>query len=62
MSDRGFSRRYFFQGALLAGAVPAAGFGSEPSLKALGYKPYYDKLHIAVVGCGSQGSADSGDA
>jgi predicted dehydrogenase len=62
MSDRGFSRRYFFQGALLAGAVPAAGFGSEPSLKALGYKPYYDKLHIAVVGCGSQGAADSGDA
>ena len=40
MSDRGFSRRYFFQGALLAGAVPAAGFGSVPSLKALGYKPY----------------------
>ena len=62
MSDRGFSRRYFFQGALLAGAVPSAGFGSAPSLKALGYKPYYDKLHIAVVGCGSQGAADSNDA
>jgi predicted dehydrogenase len=62
MPNRGFSRRYFFQGALLAGAVPAVGFGSAPSLKALGYKPYYDKLNIAAVGCGSQGAADSNDA
>ena len=62
MSDRGISRRYFFQGALLAGAVPAAGFGSAPSLKSLGYKPYYDKLNIAAIGCGSQGAADSNDA
>ena len=30
------SRRHFFYGSLLAGAVPAAGFGSTPSLKSLG--------------------------
>jgi predicted dehydrogenase len=41
----------------MAGAVPAAGFGSVPSLKALGYKPYYDKLNIAAIGCGGQGGS-----
>jgi hypothetical protein len=51
------SRRYFFIGPLLAGTVPAAGFGSVPSLKAAGYKPYYDKLNVAAVGCGGQGGA-----
>lgn len=51
------SRRHFFFGPLLAGAVPAAGFGSVPSLKALGYKPYYDKLNVAAIGCGGQGGA-----
>ncbi len=51
------SRRYFFFGSLLAGSVPAAGFGSVPSLRALGYKPYYDKLNIAAIGCGGQGGA-----
>ena len=49
------SRRYFFYGSLLAGAVPAAGYGSIASLKALGYKPYYNKLNIASIGCGGQG-------
>ncbi len=49
------SRRYFFYGSMLAGAVPAAGYGSVPSLKALGYKPYYDKLNVAAIGCGGQG-------
>src|SRR5712691_10881671 len=49
------SRRHFFFGSLLAGAVPAAGFGSVPSLKALGYKPFYDKLNVAAIGCGGQG-------
>lgn len=49
-------RRYFFFGSLLAGALPQAGFGSVPSLRALGYKPYYDKLNIAAVGCGGQGA------
>jgi hypothetical protein len=34
------SRRHFFFGSLLAGAVPAGGFGSVPSLRALGYKPF----------------------
>ena len=49
------NRRYFFFGSVLAGAVPAAGFGSVPSLRALGYKPFYDKLNVAAVGCGGQG-------
>ncbi|MFN0102562.1 MAG: Gfo/Idh/MocA family protein [Bryobacteraceae bacterium] len=49
------NRRYFFFGSLLAGTVPAAGFGSVPSLRALGYKPYYDKLNVAAIGCGGQG-------
>jgi hypothetical protein len=52
------SRRHFFFGSLLAGAVPAAGFGSVPSLRSLGYKPYYDKLNVAAVGCGGQGGGD----
>lgn len=47
---------------MLAGAVPAAGFGSVPSLKALGYKPYYDKLNVAAIGCGGQGGAIMNDA
>ncbi|MFB3825773.1 MAG: Gfo/Idh/MocA family protein [Bryobacteraceae bacterium] len=55
MTDLPVSRRYFFFGSLLAGAVPAAGFGSVPSLRALGYKPFYDKLNVAAVGCGGQG-------
>ena len=55
MHSNGVSRRHFFFGSLLAGAVPAAGFGSVPSLKALGYKPFYDKLNIAAIGCGGQG-------
>jgi hypothetical protein len=52
-----YSRRHFFFGSLLAGTVPAAGFGSVPSLRALGYKPFYDKLNVAAVGCGGQGGA-----
>ena len=50
------SRRYFFYGSLLAGAVPAAGWGSVPSLRALGYKPFYDKLNVAAIGCGGRGA------
>lgn len=57
-----FSRRHFFFGSLLAGAVPQAGFGSVPSLRALGYKPYYDKLNVAAIGCGGQGAVDLNDA
>src|ERR1017187_373919 len=52
------SRRHFFFGSLLAGAVPTAGFGSVPSLRSLGYKPYYNKLNVAAVGCGGQGGGD----
>jgi len=57
MSSSNCSRRHFFFGSLLAGAVPAAGFGSVPSLRALGYKPFYEKLNVAAIGCGGQGGA-----
>src|SRR5271157_4574440 len=56
------SRRHFFYGALLAGAVPAGGYGSVPALRALGYKPFYDKLNVASIGCGGQGGVDLVDA
>jgi len=49
------SRRHFFYGSLLAGAVPAGGFGSTPSLKALGYKSLNEKLNIAAIGIGTRG-------
>jgi hypothetical protein len=55
-------RRFFFMGSLFAGVVPAAGFGSVPSLRALGYRPYYDKLNVAAIGCGGQGGAILNDA
>lgn len=55
MSDTNFSRRYFFYGTLLAGAVPRGGFGSVPSLGALGFKSYNEKLNIACVGVGTRG-------
>ncbi len=53
-----FSRRHFFFGSLLAGAVPRAGFGSTPSLKALGYKSPNEKLNIASIGCGGKAVSD----
>ena len=52
------SRRHFFYGTLLAGAVPAAGFGSVPSLKMLGYKSPNEKLNIAAIGAGGRGASD----
>ena len=55
MSNHRFSRRYFFYGSLLAGAVPSGGFGSTPSLSALGYKPLNEKLNVALVGLGLRG-------
>jgi len=55
MADNGFSRRHFFFGTLLAGAVPRGGFGSTPSLKALGYKSFNEKLNIAAIGIGTRG-------
>ena len=53
-----FSRRHFFFGSLLAGAVPRAGYGSTPSLKALGYKSPNEKLNIASIGAGGKASSD----
>jgi hypothetical protein len=52
------SRRYFFYGSLLAGAVPAMGFGSTPSLKAGGYKSPNEKLNFAAIGSGGQGASN----
>ncbi len=58
MSDYRFSRRYFFYGSLLAGAVPQGGFGSTPSLKALGFKSPNEKLNLAAIGAGGQPASD----
>jgi len=55
MIENRFSRRHFFFGSLLAGAVPSGGFGSTPSLRALGFKSYNEKLNIAAVGVGTRG-------
>jgi predicted dehydrogenase len=55
MSGFQFSRRHFFFGTLLAGAIPRAGFGSQPSLKALGYKSFNEKMGIACIGLGMRG-------
>src|ERR1035437_8097111 len=52
-----FSRRYFFYGTLLAGAVPSGGFGSTPGLTAMGYKSPNEKLNIRAVGLGVRGPA-----
>lgn len=51
-------RRFFFFGTLLAGAVPAAGFGSSPSLTQLGYKSPNEKLNIASIGAGGKATSD----
>ena len=52
------SRRHFFFGTLLAGGIPAGGFGSTPSLKFLGYKSPNEKLNIASIGAGGQAYTD----
>ncbi len=52
------NRRHFFFGSLLAGAIPTAGFGSTPSLKALGYKSPNEKLNIASIGAGGKADSD----
>jgi hypothetical protein len=52
------SRRHFFFGSLLAGAVPAGGFGSTVNLKMLGYKSPNDKLNFAAIGSGGQGATN----
>ncbi len=62
MKREGLTRRYFFYGTLLAGAVPVGGFGSQPSLKTLGYKSPNEKLNIASIGAGGKRQATSGAA
>ncbi len=52
------SRRHFFYGSLLAGAVPVGGFGSTPSLKAMGYRSPNEKLNIASIGAGGRAADD----
>lgn len=58
MSKDGLSRRHFFYGTLLSGAVPFAGFGSTPSLKMMGYKSPNEKLNIASIGAGGKAASD----
>lgn len=58
MAQTGLSRRHFFFGTLLAGAVPSGGFGSTPSLGHLGYKSPNEKLNIAAIGAGGKGVSD----
>ncbi len=58
MASEGISRRYFFYGTLLAGAIPTGGFGSKPSLKAMGYKSPNEKLNIASIGAGGKAASD----
>lgn len=53
MSNR-ISRRHFFFGTLLAGIVPRGGFGSVPSLKALGYQSPNERMNIAGIGAGGR--------
>ena len=53
-----FTRRHFFIGSLMAGAVPAAGFGTVASLKSLGYKSPNEKLNIGSIGAGGKASSD----
>ena len=48
------SRRHFFLGSLLAGSVPAGGYGAVPSLKSLGYKSPNEKLNVAAIGAGGR--------
>ncbi|MBV8819571.1 MAG: Gfo/Idh/MocA family oxidoreductase [Acidobacteriaceae bacterium] len=52
-----FTRRYFFYGSLLAGAV-RPGFGATASLKAAGYKSPNEKLNFAAIGSGGQGASN----
>src|SRR3954453_20348662 len=56
------TRRHFFYGSLLAGAVPATGFGSTPALKAAGYKSPNEKLNFAALGAGGQAAPNIGAA
>jgi hypothetical protein len=50
MEGNKISRRHFFYGSLLAGAIPRGGFGRQQSLRAAGYKSPNEILNIASVG------------
>jgi Oxidoreductase family, NAD-binding Rossmann fold len=50
----GITRRHFFFGTLLAGVIPRGGFGTVPSLKALGYQSPNEKMNIGAVGAGGR--------
>jgi predicted dehydrogenase len=52
------SRRHFFYGSLLAGAIPVGGFGSVVSLKHAGFKSPNEKLNIVAIGAGGKGRTD----
>jgi predicted dehydrogenase len=52
------TRRHFFYGTLLSGAIPTVGFGSTPSLKFMGYKSPNEKLNIASIGAGGKAASD----
>jgi predicted dehydrogenase len=52
------SRRRFFFGTLLAGAVPAGGFGSVASLTQLGFRSPNEKMNFAAIGAGGKGRSD----
>jgi predicted dehydrogenase len=53
-----FTRRHFFFGSLLSGAVPIGGYASTPSLKALGYKSPNERINLAAIGAGGQPGSD----
>jgi predicted dehydrogenase len=53
-----FTRRHFFYGSLLAGAVPAGGFASTPSLRQAGFRSPNEKLNIASIGAGGRAADD----
>jgi hypothetical protein len=52
------SRRHFFFGTLLTGALRPAGFGRPASLAAAGYKSPNEKLNFAAIGSGGQGASN----
>jgi predicted dehydrogenase len=58
MKQQGATRRHFFVGTLLAGAIPVGGFGTVKSLKRLGYKSPNEKLNMAAIGAGGKGYSD----
>ena len=55
MPQNHFSRRYFFYGAALAGAIPSGGSAGTPSQAAPRYKSVNEKLNIAAIGIGTRG-------